>query len=65
MRSIISKPHFYVSPNLITINLFYYVNSKKLKDQDFLSSNYLKLKEVYKKENDTKKAFLQKKKIKL
>ena len=44
MRSIISKPHFYVSPNLITINLFYYVNSKKLKDQDFLSSNYLKLK---------------------
>ena len=43
MSSIISRPSFYISPNNVIINLFYFVANKKLSTKDFLELNENKL----------------------
>ena len=43
MSSVISTPHFYVSPKNVVINLFYLVVNKKLSTTNFLELNLKKL----------------------
>ena len=43
MSSIISRPSFYISPNNVIVNLFYFVANKKLSTKDFLELNENKL----------------------
>ena len=43
MSSIISRPSFYISPNNVIINLFYFFANKKLSTKDFLELNENKL----------------------
>jgi hypothetical protein len=43
MSSVISTPNFYVTPNMVIINLFYFVINKKLASSKFLDLNLNKL----------------------
>ena len=43
MSSVISTPHFYVSPKNVIINLFYFVTNKNLSKKNFLELNLSKL----------------------